>query len=255
MYIRLHREQNEFKQSIMTASKMIVEIWSDLTCPFCYIAKRKFESALLQFKNAASIEIVWKSFEVAPGFITQPDNNMHQFLAGLKGISLEQSIEISKQVAEIAAQLGLMFNFHKAIPTNSFMAHQFSHFAKQHSLQHQAEERLYKAYFTEGSNIDDIAVLMRLGEEIGLSPSEVRNALESRQYADEVLQDIREGKQLGVTSVPHFVFDRKAKISGAQESNVLLGLLEKTFAEWKLENQHISRMVLDGQACKTSGDC
>ena len=89
MYIRLRREQNEFKQTIMTG-KMMVEIWSDLTCPFCYIAKRKFESALLQFKDAASIEIVWKSFEVAPFFVTQPDNNMHQFLAGLKGISLEQ---------------------------------------------------------------------------------------------------------------------------------------------------------------------
>jgi predicted DsbA family dithiol-disulfide isomerase len=248
-------KQNQFKQSIMTAPKMIIEIWSDLTCPFCYIAKRKFESALLQFKNAASMEIVWKSFEVAPGFITQPDNNMHQFLAGLKGISLEQSIEISKKVAEVAAQLGLVFNFHKAIPTNSFRAHQFSHFAKQHSLQDQAEERLYKAYFTEGSNIDDITVLMRLGEEIGLAPSEVRDALESRQYADEVQKDIRDGKLLGVTSVPHFVFDGKEKISGAQDSKIFLAILEKTFADWQLENQHMRPMALDGQACKTIGDC
>lgn len=239
----------------MTASKMMVEIWSDLTCPFCYIAKRKFESALLQFKDAASIEIVWKSFEVAPGFITQPDNNMHQFLAGLKGISLEQSIEISKQVADIAAQLGLVYNFHKAIPTNSFNAHRFSHFAKQHNLQDQAEERLYKAYFTEGSNIDNIPTLMQLGKEIGLAPSEVRHTLESNQYGDEVRQNIREGKQLGVTSVPHFVFDRKTKISGAQDSSVFLGILEKTFAEWQLENQRISPMVLEGQACKTEGDC
>jgi predicted DsbA family dithiol-disulfide isomerase len=218
---------------------MIVEIWSDLTCPFCYIAKRKFEGALLQFKNAASIEIVWKSFEVTPGFVTQPDNNMHQFLAGLKGISLEQSIEISKQVADIAAQLGLVYNFHKAIPTNSFNAHRFSHFAKQLNLQGQAEERLYKAYFTEGRNIDDIPTLIQLGKEIGLAPREIKNALESDQFADEVRQDIRAGKQLGVTSVPHFIFDRKAKMSGAQDSKVFLAILEKTFAEWQLENQHI----------------
>ncbi len=239
----------------MSPNKMTVEIWSDVTCPFCYIGKRKFENALFQFKDATNIEVVWKSFELVPGFKTEPTKNMHQFLAKFKGISLEQSIRTCDHVADMARLVGLEYNFHKAIPTNSFSAHQFSHLAKQNHLQDKAEERLFRAYFTEGKNIDDIPTLMQLGEEIGLDPIEVKNALQSNQYADEVQQDIYEGKQIGITSVPSYIFDGKTRVTGSQESNVFLETLEKVFAEWKQEKEKSNLIVTEGQSCKTNEDC
>src|SRR5687768_9350819 len=106
----------------MTKNKMKVAIWSDVSCPFCYMGKRQLETALAQFKNRDDIELDWKSFELAPGVETQPDKNMNQVLAELKGISLEQATAMGNQVAGMAAQLGLEFNFHTAVPANSFRA-------------------------------------------------------------------------------------------------------------------------------------
>src|ERR1700712_3645069 len=125
---------------------MKVEIWSDVMCPFCYIGKRKFETALSQFDENKNIEIVWKSFQLAPDLKTTPDKNIHQFLADHKGMSLAQAKGLNDRVAGVAAQSGLEYNFDKAIPANSFKAHRFTHFAKQHHLQDKAEESLFKAY-------------------------------------------------------------------------------------------------------------
>jgi len=236
-------------------TKMRVEIWSDVTCPFCYIGKRNFESALSEFKGTESIEIIWKSYELAPGFKTDAAKNVHQFLAAHKEISLEQSIRISDQVADIARQVGLVYNFHKAIPANSFNAHRLLHLSKNLKLQDKAKESLLEAYFTDGRNIDDIPTLIALGGEIGLDSTEVKNGLESDQYADEVNQDIFEAKQQGVTSVPSFVFDKKLTVSGAQNSKTFLELLEKTFAEWRVENPEANLIVTDEQSCTIDGGC
>jgi predicted DsbA family dithiol-disulfide isomerase len=239
----------------MKTNKMKVEIWSDVTCPFCYIGKRNFESALSQFKGKDGVEIIWKSYELVPGIKTEAAKNVHQFLAEHKGISLEQSIKISDQVADIARQVGLVYNFHKAIPANSFNAHRSLHLAKKLNLQDKAKESLLEAYFTDGRNIDDIPTLIALGGEIGLDSAEVKKGLESDQYADEVNQDIFEAKQQGLTSVPSFVFDKKLTVSGAHNSKTFLELLEKTFAEWRVENPETNLIVKDEQSCTVDGHC
>ncbi|HLP39448.1 DsbA family oxidoreductase [Lacibacter sp.] len=239
----------------MTNNKMKVEIWSDVTCPFCYIGKRKFEHALNQFKDADKVEIIWKSFELAPGFQTEPVKDMYQFLAAHNGVSLEQIKTISNQLADSAWQVGLQYNLEKAIPANSFNAHRLSHLAKQRQLQDKAEERLFKAYFTEGKNIDDIPTLIALGKEIGLDAAEVKNVLESDQYADEVRQDIADANQAGVKSVPHFTFNGQESISGAQDSKVFLEKLELAFTAWKSKKSLADITATDGQACKIGEVC
>lgn len=239
----------------MKTNKMKVEIWSDTTCPFCYIGKRNFETALSQFENASGIDIQWKSFELAPGFKTQPDKNMHQLLAELKGISLQQAIDMSDQVAAAARRVGLEYDFHKAIPVNSFNSHRFLHLAKDHHLQNRAKESLFRAYFTDGRNIDDIPTLMFLGGEIGLDPSEVKNAFEDDRFQDEVNQDIREARNRGINSVPSFVFDNKLTITGAQSSEQFLKILAKAYREWQIENAGSALNFTEGQSCKIGQNC
>src|SRR5580765_1227921 len=147
---------------------MKVEIWSDVTCTHCYTAKRQFERALSQFKNSDKIEIIWRSFELAPEFKTDPDKFLPAFLQELRGISLDQAQDMIDHVTNAAKGVGLEYNLNKAIPANSFNAHRLSHFAKAMGVQDKMEERMFKAYFLEGKNIDDIPSLTELAKEIGL---------------------------------------------------------------------------------------
>jgi len=239
----------------MTTKKMKVEIWSDVTCNFCYTAKRKFESALSQFKDNDKIEVVWKSFELAPTLKTEPNKYFPQFLSELRGLSSEQVSNMIDQAENSVKDVGLEFNLRKAIPANSFNAHRLSHMAKHHGLQDKAEESLFKAYFTEGKNIDDSSVLIQIANEIGLDTTSVKSALESSKYADDVRQDIYEAKEAGVRSVPFFLFNTATTVSGAQDSKVFLETLETTFAQWQSENDHSNSEIIGEQSCKIGEDC
>jgi predicted DsbA family dithiol-disulfide isomerase len=214
-------------------NKMKVEIWSDIMCPFCYIGKRKFESALSQFHHKDQVELIWKSYQLSPGMKTNPDKNIHQFLAEHKGLPIEEAKELNEHVTGLARQVGLTFNFDKSVVANSFNAHRFSHFAKKYHKQNEAEEKLFHTYFTDGKNIDDYNVLIRLGIELGLDPDELKISLENGSFADDVKNDIQEAHEIGVRGVPFFVFDRKYAVSGAQPVPVFLQTLEKSFAEWE----------------------
>ena len=236
-------------------NKMKVEIWSDVVCPFCYIGKRKFEAALSEFKESSNIEITWKSFQLSPDTRTAPEKNIHQYLAEHKGISLEHAKSLNNQVTNLAKQVGLVFNFDRAIPVNTSNAHRFLHLAKQHGFQEAAEEKVFKAYFTDGKNTDDHETLMRIGSEIGLNPDEVKQVLESDQYAGEVRQDVAEAHQLGVRGVPFFLFDRKYAVSGAQDSNVFLESLGKAFAAWRKENPQSTVEIAEGDYCSPDSAC
>lgn len=206
---------------------MKVEIWSDVMCPFCYIGKRRFEEALAQFNKADEVEITWKSYQLNPNLETDPSVSIHQYLANAKGISLERAEQMNQQVTEMAESAGLTYDFDRAIVANSFDAHRLSHLAAQKGLGNAAEEALFKAYFTEGKNIADQETLIALGVGIGLTAEDIKQALTTNAFADEVKQDIAEAQQLGVRCVPFFVFDRKYAISGAQPTEVFLQTLEK----------------------------
>ncbi|MBC7776936.1 MAG: DsbA family oxidoreductase [Phycisphaerae bacterium] len=207
---------------------MQVEIWSDVVCPFCYIGKRKFEQALEKFPLRDKVEIVWKSFQLDPD-ASATGTDYQKNLSERKGWSPEQAQQITKNVTDMAAKVGIEYHFEKAIAANSFDAHRFSHLAYNYGLQDAAEEALFKAHFIEGKNIADTAILVQLGTSIGLNPTEVKNMLESKAFSDDVRKDIEEARQLRVNGVPFFVFDRKYAVSGAQAVEVFLGTLEKAF--------------------------
>jgi len=232
---------------------MKVEIWSDVMCPFCYIGKRRFENALQQFPFKDQIEIEWKSFQLNPNIKYEPGKNINQFLAEHKGISIERAKEMNDYVTNMAAAEGLRYDFDKAVVANSFDAHRFSHLAAKHGKGDAAEESLFKAYFTEGKNISDRDTLVELGENIGLNKEEVKQTLESNNYANEVQNDIAEAEALGIRGVPFFVLDRKYAVSGAQSADAFVQALERAFTEWKNENNNLT--TLEGQVCTPDGDC
>lgn len=216
---------------------MLIEIFSDIMCPFCYIGKRRFENALekADFKN--DIRVIWKSYQLAPEMKTDPSKNIHQYLAEHKNISIDKAKELNQYVTDMAKESGLIYDFSKAIPANSFNAHRLSHFALKHNKQKEAEELLFKSYFTEGKNIDDLTTLADIAAEAGLDRSEALNVLKSGAYAEEVENDQREAFEIGVRGVPFFVFNRRYAVSGAQPEEVFLNTLNKSYEEYK-SNDH-----------------
>lgn len=239
----------------METQKMKVEIWSDITCPHCYTAKRQFDQALDAFPHKDRVAITWRSFELAPGFKTDPAQRLPDFMARLQGTSPEQTRAMMNDFAASVKVIGLDFQLEQAIPANSFNAHRVSHLAKAYHLQHKAEERLFKAYFTEGKNMDDIPTLVALGIEIGLDETEVCTMLESEQFVDEVQQDLAVAKQTGISSVPHYVFNGQIRLSGAQGKEEYADLLATTFAQWESETMQSQDISGDGQSCKIGDVC
>ncbi|MBS1504268.1 MAG: DsbA family oxidoreductase, partial [Bacteroidetes bacterium] len=147
---------------------MKIEIWSDVMCPFCYIGKRRFESAMNDFSHKDQLEVEWKSFQLNPYMKTDPSVNINQYLAEAKGITADHARQLNDYVTGMAAKEGLKYDFDKAIVANSFDAHRLSHLAKRHGLSDEMEEALFKAYFTEGKNTDDKQTLADLGASVGL---------------------------------------------------------------------------------------
>jgi predicted DsbA family dithiol-disulfide isomerase len=234
---------------------MKIEIWSDVMCPFCYIGKRRFEDALQQFAHKDEIEVEWKSFQLNPNMKTDTSVNITQYLADAKGWNLDYAKQMNDHVTEMAAQVGLKYDFDRAIVANSFNAHRFSHLAKKHGLGDAAEEALFIAYFTEGKNIDDQDTLIDLGVTIGLNADEVRQTLDSDAFADAVKHDIVEAQNLGIQGVPFFVMNNKYGVSGAQAVPVFSETLEKSFADWQQENTKPKLTVIEGESCGPDGNC
>jgi predicted DsbA family dithiol-disulfide isomerase len=185
----------------MNPEKMKVEIWSDVMCPFCYIGKRRFEKALDQLPGKENIEVIWKSFQLNPDLKTDPTKNINQYLSEVKGMSMERAAQLNQQVTAMAAGEGLHYELDKAIVANSMVAHRFSHFALSKNKQNEAEELLFKAYFTEGKNTDDINILINLGKSIGLDDIELRKVLRAT-----VIQKMCEWIFMKVSSLAFGVF-------------------------------------------------
>lgn len=234
---------------------MKIEIWSDVMCPFCYIGKRNFETALAQFADKENIEVEWKSFQLDPTIPETADESHEEYLVKRKGMSLEQVKGMLANVTEMAKQSGLEYHFDQSVIVNSQKAHQLIQFAKTKSLGDEMEERLFKAFFTEGKNMADINTLTQLGKEIGLDENELQAAFTDEQYKYQMAQDIQEAQNIGVRGVPFFVFDRKYGISGAQPPQAFTETLTKSFAEWRKENPEIKLDVTQGPHCDMDGNC
>jgi predicted DsbA family dithiol-disulfide isomerase len=234
---------------------MKVEIWSDVMCPFCYIGKRRFEDALEHFEHKDEIEIEWKSFQLNPNMETNPNINIDQYLADVKGFTIDHARQLNAHVTQMAAEAGLTYNFDKAIVANSFNAHRYSHLAKKHGLGVEAEEQLFNAYFTDGKNIDDQDTLVELGAALGLDANEVKQTLESNAYADEVKRDIAQAQYLGIQGVPFFVLNNKYAVSGAQAVSVFEQTFQKAFDDWQKENPKPKLEIIEGESCGPNGDC
>ena len=218
-------------------NKLKVQIWSDIMCPFCYIGKRRIEEALTLFEHKEAVEIEWKSFELDAGFIPSPGDSVIEHLAEKYGKDEAWAQTMVDNMTENAKTAGLDFHFEKAVLANSHNAHRLLHLAKKYHLANKLEELLFKAYLTDGQDLNNLDTLSKLGIEAGLEFEAVSQVLHSDLYSNEVKQDILEANAVGVQGVPFFVFDHKYAVSGAQPAMTFLQTLEKVWQEGKFDSK------------------
>jgi predicted DsbA family dithiol-disulfide isomerase len=210
-----------------------VDIWSDVACPWCYIGKRKFEVGADAFtaSNDVEVEVVFHSFELAPDTPVDFAGSEIDFLVRHKGFSPVRVNDMLTRVTEIAASVGLAYDFDALQHTNTRLAHELLHHAKQHGVQPAMKERLLRAYFVEGRHVGRVADLADLAADVGLDRAEVARALAAHEHAAEVDADTRQAREYGITGVPFFVLDGALGVSGAQEPETFAKALARALEE------------------------
>lgn len=212
---------------------MKIEIWSDYVCPFCYIGKHKLEEALKQFPHRDQVDIEFKGYQLEPDMPPYSGQDFFENMAKKFG-SVEQSKQMMAGVAQQAKAEGLDFHFDTMKPANTFDAHRLIKFAREHGKDADVSEKVFYANFTESKDIGNIEVLAEIAAEAGLNKDDARANLEDKEaYAADVKADIAEARELNITGVPYFIFNRKYALSGAQQTEAFTQALEKVWEEEK----------------------
>lgn len=222
--------------------KIKVEIWSDIACPYCYIGKHKFEKALEKFPQAENVEIIWHSYELNPdlpkGIETESIKKQHYSSGG------------NKKLENLAAEVGLEYNLDKLFYTNTSDALRLVKLAKTKGIANDAEEILFKAYFTDGKNVSDRNFLIEAGSSIGLVKNEIEEMLDSDRFLKEIKDDIAYSENvLHLEYIPFYLINDKITIEGSLAIEEYVKALESAVAN-DSDNTNFS-----GQSCSIDGVC
>ena len=201
---------------------MLVEIWSDVVCPWCYIGKRRFEAALRDFEHADEVEVVWRSFELDPDAPRDRTIDLVDHLARKYGTDRDGASAMLHRVTATAAAEGLTYRLDRARRGSSFDAHRLLHAAAAQGKQPELGERLFLAYFAEGVAIADRDELRRLASEVGVDAAPLDD---EQAFAADVRADEHAARELGIAGVPFFAIDRRVGVSGAQDPARILDAL------------------------------
>lgn len=213
---------------------MRIDVWADLVCPWCYLGKRRLESALSSFEHADKVDVRWHSYQLDP---TVPAGETGEtsmgHLAAKLGWPDEQVAQLQQQMKGLAAAEGMEWNHDHTPYLNTSDAHRLLHLAGSidHALQQKLLEALFSAHFVEEKHIAKPQTLTELALGAGLPADRVAQVLASNEFAEAVAADQRQAGALGANGVPFFVLGEKYGVSGAQPTEVLAQAIEQVWAE------------------------
>ena len=228
---------------------MRVDIWSDIVCPFCYIGKKRLEAAAEQ--AGVELEIHWHSFELDPEAPVRQEVSNSERLAQKYSRSIAEVEDMQRNIAAMAKEEGIEFNWENANSGNTFNAHRIVHLAQSKGLGSEAKEAFFYSYMTQGLPIGERETIEDVAARIGLNPVEVDDVLDSEEFADFVKFDEEVAHdQLKVTGVPFFVFDQRVALAGAQPREVFMQVFEQTLHSAAQAEEQQSAPQCDDDACE-----
>ncbi|CDG21822.1 Polyketide biosynthesis associated protein [Xenorhabdus poinarii G6] len=208
---------------------MLLEIWSDYACPYCYIGKRHLEQALAEFEQAGDVQIVFRTFELDRTASRKVVNTTQQRIESKYRKDPLGAKDMINHIVSLAERSGLEMNYSTVQYSNTFDAHRLTHYAETKGAAAEMTERLFRAYFTENSVLADHVLLLQIATELGLDPVETKDVLDSDQFADVARGDETQAELQGVRGVPFFLLEDGTQLSGAQPKEALLNALRTSW--------------------------
>lgn len=213
------------------AEPIVIDVWSDVVCPFCYLGNAVLKEAVDQFPHGSAVQVRYHSFQLNPGFPVGEAVLADDYLAQQYGMPKAQIEASHAQLSARGAQSGLDYRFPTSMMINTLDAHRMIHLAKAHDAEPAMVDRLFRAQFTEGLNLADHGVLADLAAELGFERAEALKALETKAYEQDIRADLARARELGISGVPFFVFDNKRAVSGAQPVELFRQALDVTWQD------------------------
>ena len=208
---------------------MLIEVWSDVVCPWCYIGKRRLDKALALFEHRNEVQVVHRAFQLQPDAVGVHPTAQH--LADKYGVSAQQVEQMQQNVCDIATGEGLCYDLSNTLSGNTRDAHRLLLWAGLTGKQDVLLNTMYAAYFEQGKSLFTHDDLLALVAAAGLDVDAARAVLESGEYGDTVTDDQTLAHSFGANGVPFFVFDRKYGISGAQPLEAFTQTLTAAWAD------------------------
>jgi predicted DsbA family dithiol-disulfide isomerase len=236
-----------------------LQVWSDIACPWCFVGKRRLETALSQLGDGDQVAVRYRAFELDPAapprYPEQPSYLAR--LASKYGLSEKRAAETVERMRIVGETEGIVFDFASIKAGNTFDAHRLLCSVSELGLQASLKERLLIAYFSEGQRLSDKDTLLSLASEVGVDTDHASSVLFSQTFHEEVRAEQRLAVQLGVHGVPFFGIG-KYGVSGAQPPELLLQVLKRALAECATESERApqtTRSPDSGSAICTPDHC
>ncbi|MBH67342.1 MAG: dithiol-disulfide isomerase [Rhodospirillaceae bacterium] len=201
-----------------------IDLFSDLVCPWCFIGKKRLERALL-LRKQCPVKINWRAFQLNPDI---PKNGIprDQYLA-IKFGGKERATAIYNNIKLAGETERLDFNFEGIQRTpNTVLAHRLVLWSKQYKESDKIVESLFAAYFMEGRDIGSVETLREIAVASKLDAKAFDEYFSSDSGIHEIALERKYAYEIGIRSVPCFVFNRQFSVTGAQEPEAFLPLLD-----------------------------
>ena len=199
---------------------LAIEVISDAICPWCWIAKRRLDSAIAAIAPDVTASITWRPFELNP---EMPKGGVdRRAYRSAKFGSWQHSRALDAQVAAAGRSEGLVFNHDKMERTpNTIDAHRLIRLAGQEAKQTEIVEGLFAAYFNEGRDIGDPTVLADIGASTGLDHARIVAMLASDEGQAQVRSEVQRTVNLRLSGVPTVLVDGVPLFSGAIRADLM----------------------------------
>ena len=203
-----------------TLTPIRIDFVSDVSCPWCVIGLKSLEQALATLQDTVQADIHFQPFELNANMPAEGED-VGEHIARKYGSTPEQMAQSREAIRARGAQLGFTFAMDKRGRIyNTFDAHRLLHWAGLEGRQKALKMALFDAYFTQGQDPSDHAVLLKVAGEVGLDTGKAADVLASNAYADEVRAQEMFYQQNGINSVPAVIINERHLISGGQPPEV-----------------------------------
>ncbi|MHB1073969.1 MAG: DsbA family oxidoreductase [Gemmatimonadaceae bacterium] len=202
-----------------------IEIFADLSCPWCYIAERRLDLALAH-RPGRAVEKMWRPFVLHPNL--PPEGIAWPEYVDSTWGGVEQAGPMFERLRTMGEVEGIQFDWERVrTAPNTVDAHRLILYAERRGREWPLADALFRAYFAEGRDLNDRDTLTEIAAGKSLDPVDVRALLEGTSGAAEVEASRRAATELGVEAVPFFVFDGTVAVSGAQPVELFLEVLDR----------------------------